>query len=202
MNLEKKEKLNFNELYVQNEKMIKKYCCLLSRYYNLNYEDLYSESNEIFLNCTKKYKQNQISFSQFLKKQMITYLHYYCKSYYNRILSKEIKIMNKLILEFNRANKNIPNIDESIQKIKNNILSISDEINQIIIDIIEFCIKPNMINELKPYMKKTKNRKQKYALKPSKYAIKYYFNENYGYSHQKMEKAFQGISVLLQKDLI
>jgi len=171
-------------LFKENINIINKYCFIFSQYFNLDFQDLQSEANEIFFNCYTKYTYNKISFNDFFKLQLKRYLNYYCLNETKR-LTKEKLTLNKLYDEYNFYEI----------KLKPEI-NISNDIKEIINKILNFCLQSDYKELLKPYSKINKQKLSK------KMSIINYFSKIYHYERKEIIFAIDKIRYILKEELI
>jgi len=177
-------KNNTSKLFRENISIINKYCYIFSQYYHLDFEDLQSESNEIFFNCYTKYYYNKISFNDFFKLQLKKYLNWFCLNEIKR-LEKEKIALNKLYDEYYFYE----------MKLKPEI-NIDNDIKEIINKILNFCLLPDYKDLLKPY---SKINKQKLSKKTS---FINYFSRVYHYERKEIIFAIDKIRYILKEELI
>lgn len=183
--------IEIKKLYKETDRFRKYMCFVWANYYKINYDDLFSQANLIFVNSIYNYIHSQKTFVEYYKNTLYGGLKNYCfNTMYYR--TRELKIKNKLKIEYS-------NIDNQIKiKDKKKDYDSNSEINHIVKEIINFILKPNFMELLKPYIKIKKQNK----IKPSAYLIKYYFNTTKGYSHKKLDLAIGSIRKLLREGSI
>lgn len=178
-------KPNMSKAYKENLTTINKTCRLYSIKFKIDYEDLLSESNEIFINSHKKYFFSQMTFKQYFYMQLNNYLKMYCKK---EILRRE----HNKIIEFS-----LPAIYEEIKKEQQRLSDLSEA-------ILNYCLDQNTESEMVYQKIKYKNKVYNYTLNLEKITqknIKEYF-KNLGYSLKDILGAITEIKYLLKKELI
>lgn len=174
-----KETNYINQQFNDNYEMIKKVCKYWSFKFHIDYNDLITESYEIFLKVQKKYTYDKIKFSEYLYIQLNNYLKMYIKK-----LFKINKRQNDLIIKIEPF-KSYEFKNNNIQK-------------DLVKDILEFCIKPEAKTILQQYEKAKVNKRKNITAD----SIKKYFNEVLGISNYLINNAFKEIKIILKQELI
>ena len=179
-----KSKNNINVVYKENLQTIKNMCWRYSNFYKLDYNDMFSKTNELFIKIYNKYTYDKIGFKKFLYIQLNNYLKMYGR---------------KEILRSNRENliyfQNTSPIEIKKQKKK--------ELSELSKKILNYCIEENTKKETIYNIRKYKDKVYKYPVKIKNITmknIKNYFKQFY--SSVEIQDAFNEIKYILKKELI
>lgn len=172
------------KIYKECLPTITKICWRYSLYFKIDYNDLFSKSNELFISIYKKYTYEKIPFKKFLYIQLNNYLKKYC--------SKEIlrKQREKIICYNSKTYSEI--------KIKE-----TQELSEISKKILDYCIEQNSKKEMQYQKVLYKNKIYSYPTKIKSITmknIKEYFLKLY--EPYQINEAISEIRYILKKELI
>lgn len=165
--------------YKQNQNLIKRLCFRYSKNYGIDFYDLLSYCNEVFIKIYNRYTYNKLPFEKYLFIQLHNYLKTHCKKLLlNREREQMIRIRNNLYFY------------EDHYKEKKELKGLSKQ-------ILEFCINPDNYDKLKQY---NKNKYEKHEI--SKRRVQNYFVDNFNCKIFRLWKAFEEIKLYLKEDWI
>lgn len=177
-------KPEINKAYKENQKTIKMMCCKYSIWFKVDYTDLISKSNELFISIYNKYNYEKITFKKYLYIQLNNYFKMYCKK---EILRKK---REDLIYYQNHT------INEIKIKEKKELSKLSKQ-------ILDYCLIQNTKKEVVYNKRKYKDKIYNYPVKQRNItisSIRDHFKSLY--TKNEMINAFNEIKYLLKKELI
>lgn len=173
-----------DKVYRENINTIKKVCWWHSVHFKIEYEDILSKANEIFIKIYYKYTNNKISFNKFLYISLNNYLKVFCKK----------EILRRKREEFIYF-QNTP-----IEEIKNDKVK---ELSNLSKEILNYCLEENTKKEMNYQKTVYKDKIYTYPIKIKKIStgsIFKYFKKFY--RPIEIKEAFKEIKFILREEAI
>lgn len=164
----------------------KRICTCYANSYKIEYTDLLSYADEIFLKSCYKYKYQKIEFQKFYRSALHQCLRKKINSDFLK-LERRQKAFRELYLKQN---------DHYFIKVDFDKPKLSD----FVVKVLDFCMKEDPIKKLEPYAA-TKNKKLK-SNKIYKYSLEKYFKKVLNFSRKEIIQGEKEIKYLLQTNQI